>query len=101
MHTFKIKNRITTNDLHLILIFLTTHIMTININLTEVFIYTLVFVTLTSIIYYIITFDESKFYKRLFRGVDIFISSLISLAIMFISYSVYDLLCDIHFTFTF
>ena len=74
---------------------------TFNINLTEVFIYTLVFVTLTSIIYYIITFDESKFYKRFFRGVDIFISSLISLAIMFISYNVYNLLCNIHFTFTF
>jgi hypothetical protein len=75
--------------------------MTININLTEVFIYTLVFFILTSIIYYIITFNESKFYKSFFRGVDITISSLISLAIMFISYSIYDILCDIHFTFTF
>jgi hypothetical protein len=75
--------------------------MTININLTQVFIYTLVFVTLTSIIYYITTFNESKFYKSFFRGVDITISSIISIAIMFISYSIYDILCDIHFTFTF
>jgi multisubunit Na+/H+ antiporter MnhB subunit len=75
--------------------------MTININLTEVFIYTLVFVTLTSIIYYIITFDESKFYKKVFRGVDITISSIISFAVMFISYNVYNLLCNIHFTFKF
>jgi multisubunit Na+/H+ antiporter MnhB subunit len=75
--------------------------MTININLTEVFIFTLVFVTLTSIIYYIITLNETDFYKRLFRGVDITISSIVSFAIMFISYNVYNLLCDIHFTFTF
>lgn len=74
---------------------------TFNINLTELFIYTLVFVTLTSIIYYIITFNESDFFKRLFRGVDITISSIISFVVMFLSYSIYDLLCDIHFTFTF
>ena len=73
---------------------------TFNINLTEVFIYTLVFVTLTSIIYYIITLNETDFNKRFFRGVDITISSLISIVVMFLSYSVYDLLCDIHFTFT-
>lgn len=75
--------------------------MTINIDLTQTFIYILVFLILTSIIYYIITLNETDFYKRLFRGVDITISSLISIFIMFISYNVYNLLCDIHFTFTF
>ena len=75
--------------------------MTININLTEVFICTLVFVILASIIYYINTFNESEHHKRLFRVVDIFMSSLISILIMFICCNIYDLLCNIRFTFTF
>ena len=75
--------------------------MTININLTEVFICTLVFLILASIIYYIITFNESNFYRRLFRGVNIFMSSLMSFAIMFLFYNIYNLFSAINFTFTF
>ena len=71
--------------------------MTININLTELFIYTLVFFILTSIIYYIITLTESKKNKITYRRVNIFISSGISLIIMLM----HSLFSDIHFTFTF
>ena len=78
---------------------------TININITQVFIYTLVFSILWRIIYFYITFDESQREKRTYRKANIFLSCAWSILIIVIFYLlyhlVYDIFSNVHFTFTF
>ena len=78
---------------------------TININITQVFIYTLVFSILWRIIYFYITFDESQREKRTYRKANIFLSCVWSILIILIFYLlyhlVYDIFSNVHFTYTF
>jgi hypothetical protein len=74
---------------------------TITVNLTSVFIYTIVFVILTSIVYFIITRNEDEYDKRLFRGSDIFLSSIISVVLVLIYKILYEVFCNVSFVFTF
>lgn len=73
---------------------------TINVNVTSVCIYIIVFFILFAIAYWYITLDEGSRQRKMYRVANILLSSLMSITLILLGRIIYYIFSNIHFTYT-